>query len=112
MLMIGMSLTFTKRTATGTDAMGDPTYTNTEITVDDCLVAPISEPTNAREQQALEQSRDQVRIHLPKAFTGDVSKSEVTYGGKVFRLDSDSVVFMEGNTPTRWNRYFRAEAIA
>lgn len=109
--MKGMTLTFSKRSATGTDAMGNNTYTTSSIAVDDCLIAPITEPSTAREQQAITQSRDQVRIHLPKTFTGDVSDSDVTYDGKVFHLDSDSVVFMAENTPTRWNRYFRAEAI-
>lgn len=59
----------------------------------------------------MEQSRDQVRIHLPKAYTGDVSDSNVAWNGKLFKVDSDSVVFMNENTPTRWNRYFRAECV-
>lgn len=109
--MKGITLTFKLYTETSKDAMGNPVMAETNIDVDDCLIAPISEPSNAREQQALEQSRDQVRIHLPKAFTGDVSNSEVVWGGKTFKVDSDSVEFMADNTPTRWNRYFRAEAI-
>lgn len=59
----------------------------------------------------MEQSRDQVRIHLPKLFTGDVSDSTVAWNGKLFKVDSDSVVFMAENTPTRWNRYFRGECV-
>ena len=109
--MKGIRLTFIKQTPGASDAMGNPTVTRTNIDVDDCLIAPITEPANAREQQALEQSRDQVRIHLPKAFTGDVSDSDVVWDGKTFHLDSDSVVFMAENTPTRWNRYVRAEAV-
>ena len=109
--MIGMTLTFKRKTKTGTDDMGNAVYTVTEIDVDDCLIAPITEPSNAREQQALEQSRDQVRIHLPKTYSGELGGSDVDYGGKTFHLDSSSVAFMPGNTPTRWNRYIRAEAI-
>ncbi len=109
--MVGMEITFNKRTAGTPDAMGNPTYTNANVVVEDCLVAPISEPATAREQQAMEQSRDQVRVHLPKTSTADVSSSTFEYGGKTFTLDSDSVVFMDGNTPTRWNRYFRAECL-
>lgn len=111
MLMIGMTVTFTKQVANGTDELNDPTYTTTTITIDDCLIAPITEPTNAREAQALEQSRDQVRVHLPKLTTEDVSDSTFVYDGKTFRVDSDSVKFMDENTPGRWNRYFRAESI-
>ena len=111
MAMKGITLTFAKETQMGTDGMGNPVNTVTNIDVPDCLIAPITEPANIREQQAMEQSRDQVRIHLPKAFTGNVGDSTVSYGGKTFRVDSDSVQFMNENTPGRWNRYFRAEHI-
>lgn len=91
--------------------MNNPTYSETEIEVPDCLIAPITEPISAREQQAIDQHRDQVRIHLPKAYTGDVGNSDLDYDGKTFHLDSSSVKFMDENTPGRWNRYFRAEAV-
>jgi hypothetical protein len=109
--MIGTTLTFVKQVASGVDDMNNPTTTATNVAVADCLIAPVSEPATAREEQAMHQSKDQVRIHLPKAFTGDVSSSDVEWNGKTFRLDSDSVVFMSGNTPTRWNRYIRAECL-
>jgi hypothetical protein len=109
--MVGTTLTFTKKVAAGKDALNNDTYETTDVAVDDCLIAPITEPVSAREQQAKEQSRDQIRIHMPKASTADVANSNVTWDGKVFKLDSDSTVFMNENTPTRWNRYFRAEAI-
>lgn len=112
MLMLqGMPITFTKQVADGTDSLNDPTYTTQEITVDDCLVAPITEPANARETQALEQSRDQVRVHLPKTNTQDISDSTFIYQGKTFKVDSASVSFMNENTPGRWNTYFRAECV-
>lgn len=109
--MKGITLTFAKEVPGAPDAMGNPVNTKTNIEVADCLIAPITEPATAREQQAMEQSRDQVRIHLPKAYTGDVSDSNVAWNGKLFKVDSDSVVFMDENTPTRWNRYFRAECV-
>jgi hypothetical protein len=109
--MKGISLTFVKRVEGTADALNNPTYTTTDVTVDDCLIAPIIEPVSAREKQAMEQSRDQIRIHMPKLSTADVSDSNVTWDGKVFHVDSDSTVFMADNTPGRWNRYFRAECI-
>lgn len=111
MFMVGMEIVFTQKVANGTDDLNNPTYTTQQISVDDCLVAPITEPTTAREQQAMEQSKDQVRVHMPKASTADVGNSSFVYNGKTFRLDSSSVKFMDGNTPTRWNRYFRAESV-
>lgn len=109
--MIGMAITFIKQVANGVDALNDPTYTTQNIEVDDVLIAPITEPANAREAQALEQSRDQVRVHLPKTNTQDISNSSFVYEGKTFKVDSASVQFMDANTPTRWNTYFRAECI-
>lgn len=109
--MNGITITFSKQVAGPVDAMGNPTTTIAKIVVTDCLIAPITEPANAREQQAMEQSRDQVQVHLPKKYTGNVSDSTIAWGGKVFKLDSDSVEFMNDNTPGRWNRYFRAESV-
>lgn len=109
--MKGITLTFAKETQTSTDSMGNAVNSITNVAVPDCLIAPITEPANVREQQAMEQSRDQVRIHLPKTFTGTVADSTVVWGGKTFRVDSDSVEFMNENTPGRWNRYFRAEHV-
>lgn len=105
-----ITLIFKKKVESGVDPFNNPTFTEQEIEVSDCLIAPITEPTNQREVQALEQGKLQVRIHLPKTFTSDVSNSTVEYKGKVFSLDSDSVAFMDENCPTKWNRYFRAEA--
>lgn len=109
--MKGITITFTKLVADGVDDLNNPTYTTEDIEIEDCLVAPIVEPQNAREQQAYDQSRDQVRVHLPKATTEDVSSSTFVYDSKTFTVDSDSVIFIEENTPTRWNRYFRAECM-
>lgn len=112
MLMIGTQLTFSKKVEAGRDALNNPTWSTEDITIDDCLIAPISEPTSAREQQAMDQSRVQVRIHLPKADSRDVSGSTVVWDGMTFTVDNDGVAFMTENTPTRWNRYFRAEAVS
>jgi hypothetical protein len=108
--MKGMTLTFNKQVAGADDAMGNPTHTITQIVIEDCLVAPVL-PAAAREQQAPGQSRDQVDVHLPKTTDADISDSTFAYGGKVFTINSDSVVFMPENTPTRWHRYVRAECI-
>ena len=107
-----ITLTFNKRVeGAELDPFGNPVKSTQTIAVDGCLIAPITEPTNHREEQAMEQGKIQVRIHLPKTFTGDVSNSDVEWNGKTFHLDSDSVAFMNENCPTAWNRYFRAEAV-
>ena len=109
--MKGLKITFNKQITVKFDDFNNPITEVVKIAVDDCLIAPVTEPVSAREQQAISQARDQVRVHLPKTFAGDVSASTFVYDGKTFTLDSDSVVFMPENTPTRWNRYLRAECL-
>ena len=110
--MKGMPITFTKKDYSGTsrDSFGNIIPVDKTIVVEDCLVGPITEPVSEREEQAMAHGKIQVRVHLPKTCTDDVADSSFVYDGKTFTLDSDSVVFMEENCPTRWNRYFRAEA--
>ena len=96
--MKGLKITFNKQITVKFDDFNNP-------------ITEVIKPVSAREQQAISQARDQVRVHLPKTFTGDVSASTFVYDGKTFTLDSDSVVFMPENTPTRWNRYLRAECL-
>lgn len=109
--MRGTTLIFKKPLQTARDAFNNPVNETVDIEIADCLIAPIGAPSNAREQQAMQQSRDQVYIHLPKTFDGDISGSDVVWYGKLFHIDSDSVMFMPENTPTRWNRYFRGEFV-
>lgn len=111
MLMKGTTLEFKQKVQTGTDEFNNPTGEIVGISVADCLIAPIAEPQTAREQQAMHQSKDQVRIHIPKSCTTDLANSYIAWNGKIFQLDSDSVAFMNENTPTRWNRYVRGESV-
>lgn len=111
MLMIkGTTLTFKRKVKAGTDGMNNPVYNTENVTVDDCLVAPVV-PSAAPEQQAMTQTRGQIEIHLPKTFSGDVGGSTVDWSGQTYRVDNSGAVYMPENTPGRWNRNFRAEVI-
>lgn len=112
MHMIGMTLSFTKRVATEeTDAFNNPVYSETTFAIDDCLVAPPQEPFDRVESAALDRDATLVRVHLPKADERDVSDATFNYDGQVFRVIGKPVKFMNENTPTRWNRFLRAEAV-
>lgn len=112
MAMIGMKISFTQRIETGTDDFNNPTYTEETFEIDDCLVAPPTEPIDRVESAALDRNSTVVRVHLPKANERDISNSEFTYEGEKFRVIGRPVKFMNANTPTRWNRYLRAESVS
>lgn len=91
--MIGTNITFKNH----------PTTSGLEtFTIDDCLVANNTGP-NA--------PRPQILIHLPKTDTREVTGAFVNYGGHEWHVIGTTVPQMDGNTPTRWNRYAIAERI-
>ena len=91
--MIGTNVTFKNRpTATGLET----------ITISDCLIANNGSP-NA--------DRPQILIHLPKTDSHEVDGSFVDYEGFEWHVIGTTVPQMDGNTPTRWNRYAIAERI-
>lgn len=72
------------------------------FTVNDCLVANNGSPNTVRPQ---------ILIHLPKEDAHDVNGSFVLYEGFDWHVIGTTVVQMEDNTPTIWNRYAIAERI-
>lgn len=91
--MIGVSVTFKNH----------PTVNGLEtFTIDDCLIANNGSP-NA--------PRPQILIHIPKADKHDVNNAFVSYEGYDWHVVGTTVAQMDGNTPTRWNRYAVAERI-
>lgn len=92
--MIGVNVTFKNRPTLSGDLE--------TFTIGDCLIANNGSP-NAM--------RPQILIHLPKTDTHEVEGSFVTYDGEEWHIVGRTVPQMDGNTPTRWNRYAIAERI-
>lgn len=91
--MIGASVTFKNHpTANGLES----------FTIKDCLVANNGSPNAVRPQ---------ILIHLPKTDDHDVVGAFVSYDGYDWHVVGTTVPQMDGNTPTRWNRYAIAERI-
>ena len=91
--MIGTTITFKNHPTTD----GLETFA-----IEDCLIANNGSP-NA--------SRPQILIHIPKASEKDVDGAFVSYEGYEWHVVGTTVAQMDGNTPTRWNRYAIAERI-
>lgn len=91
--MIGTSVTF----------KNIPTVNGLQtVTIEDCLVANNGSP-NA--------PRPQILIHLPKIDDHCVDGGFVSYAGYDWHIIGTTVAQMDGNTPTRWDRYAIAERI-
>lgn len=91
--MIGASVTFKNHpTAEGLET----------FTIDDCLIANNGSPNV---------NRPQILIHIPKTSNKAVDGAFVSYEGYEWHVVGTTVAQMDGNTPTRWNRYAIAERI-
>lgn len=91
--MIGTTITFKNH----------PTSSGLEtFVIEDCLVANNGSPNTPRPQ---------ILIHIPKTDKHNVDDSFVNYEGHEWHVIGTTVAQMDGNTPTRWNRYAIAERI-
>ena len=92
--MIGTTVKFKNR------PNDDGTLSN--ITIEDCLIAPSGGPATPRPQ---------VTVHLPKKNDDNVEGAWFEYDGSTYHVIGQTAKTMAENTPTRWNRYIIAEKI-
>lgn len=86
MLSNGTTVTVTRRTASSTDVYGNPTYTTTTHTVDNCGVAPRQEgdATDAGRQGVI------VGVTLYAPFGANIQADDlITIAGEQFRIEGD-----------------------
>lgn len=96
-------VTLVRRTRTGRDESGAPTYSETREVVAGCLLEPVS---TADEMEA-RRAGDSVtaHLHLPKTYTASVAGCDViTPDGRTWRVVGDPQPYMDANTPGPWNR--------
>lgn len=101
----GTTVTVTRKTASGTDRLGNVTYTTTTETVDNVLIAPSStEDLEAARQAGVMLA---CTLHFPKTYTASLRGCSVTLPapyGDTYRVVGDPQPYMTVNCPTPWNR--------
>lgn len=111
--MKGVSVTLKKKTKTGTDAFGQPVYTETDIEVKDVLVG---EPTTEDIQNAITVYGSQIAytLAIPKGDTNDWCKAKVVLPAPwsaTFNVIGDAIMGIEANIPLRWNKKVHLERL-
>ena len=111
--MKGVTVTLKKKTQTGTDALGQPTYSETNVEVNDVL---IGEPNTEDIQNALTMygKRIAYTLAIPKGDTNAWYKAQVILPSpwsETFNVIGDVTETIDANTPTRWNRKVQLERI-
>lgn len=111
--MRGVTVTLKQKTQSGTDALGQPIYTTTDVNISDVLVG---KPESSDVENALTMygKRIAYTLAIPKGDTHVWYKSQVTLPApwsSTFNVIGDVVETIDANTPTRWNRIVQLERI-
>lgn len=111
--MKGISITLHAVTQSGTDAFNNPTYTETDITVNDVLVG---EPTTTDIENNLTVygKKTAYTLAIPKGDTNTWEDANVTlpepFTGN-YKVIGKPIAGIEENIPLRWNKKVHLEQL-
>ena len=105
----GIQVTLKLKTQTGTDAIGDPIYTTTDIVVDNVLVGqPSSE--DAATTLELYGRRAAYTLAIPKGDINAWENVDVVFFGRTWHTIGIPTMGIESNVPLSWNKKVMVEA--
>lgn len=109
--MRGVTVTLYKRTATGTsDNFGRPLYTETAVSVDNVLIAPVS-TQEVTETMSLTGKRAVYNLAIPKGDSNDWEDVRVSFWGTDFRTIGKPLAGIEDLIPLDWNKKVQVEHV-
>lgn len=105
----GMTVILLDRKQISTDPFGAPIYSETEETVDDVLVSPVSteDVTNALTMYG---KHAVYTLAIPKGDSHDWEDREVIFFGRKWRTFGAVTQGIEDNIPLRWNKKVQVES--
>ena len=101
--MKGITVTLHSKTESGVDAFNRPTYSVTDVSVADVLVAPASSQEQA-ETLNLTGKRVVYTLAIPKGDTNIWENAKVSFFGETWEVISFVTEGIEENIPLRWNK--------
>lgn len=108
--MRGISITLYQKTQSGTDAFGAAIYTETPVTVENVLVAPVSDE-EITDTLNLYGKRAVYQLAIPKGDAHEWENCRVSFFGQDFRVIGKPTEGIESLIPLRWNRKVKVESI-
>lgn len=104
----GIDVVLHKKTQASTDAFNAPIYTDTEVTVHNVLVEPVSAEAIVNDTSL--QGKHQVFIlHIPKGDTNQWTDTVVEFFGLTFKTFGDVLMYQEDMLPLAWSKKVRCE---
>ena len=90
------------------DALGNPVYTETEIVVDNVLVAPTG-TQEVIDNLSLYGKKSVYQIAVPKGDDHTWTDQKVRFFGKTWRVFGDAIEGIDGMIPLSWNAKYNVE---
>lgn len=106
----GITVKLLSRVQTGTDAFNRPVYAETEIDIDNVLVAPLS-TSEVLDTLNLTGHKAQYQLAIPKGDTHEWENQRVKFFGQAWQVIGSPLMGIEANIPLEWNTKIRVEKI-
>lgn len=107
--MKGITITLYDRTQTDVDALNNPVYTETSVSVDNVLVAPVSS-TEVLDTYNLTGRKAVYQLAIPKGDTHEwTAGKKVSFFGENWRIIELPDEGIEKLIPLQWNKKVRVE---
>ena len=107
--MRGITVTLFEKTKTGVDALNSPIYTETSVSVDNVLVAPMSD-TEVLETYNLTGRRAIYQLGIPKGDTHEwKAGNKVRFFGADWRIIGLPTSGIDALIPLAWNKKVKVE---
>ena len=101
----GIPVVLINKTSTGVDAFNRPIETETRTTVNNVLVAPLSQTDVAViNELAMNGKKAKYQLAIPKGDTNSWEDAEVEFFGVKWRTVGFSTIGIEDMIPLEWNR--------
>ena len=107
-LIKGVPVTLVTKTQSGEDPFGNPIYTETEITVDNVLIAPVS-GDDVINQLNLTGRKAVYQLAIPKGDTNIWENQDVRFFGDRWRVFGIPLQGIEALIPLDWNKKVMVE---
>lgn len=99
----GITVTLYARSSSSVDGFGAPVYTESQVNVENVLVAPTKEEEVTSEIQ-LYGRRSEYTLYLPKGDTHTWAGCKVGFFGQVFEAIGPVAEYIDGLVPGPWNK--------
>ena len=104
----GTTIVLQVKTASGTDAFGAPTYTETPVNVDNVLIGNPT-PEERTDELNLTGRKIEYVLGIPKGDTHEWENVTVEFFGKKFRTFGIPEEGIEENIPLSWHKKVKCE---